>query len=164
MMEELAIIAAVAEDSGVIGVSGSLPWYFPCELKFFRRMTWGHSVIMGRRTMESIPDFPLSGRRNIVLSKTISEVELVEGVEFYSDFGDALSAARQTDRCPFVIGGESLYRLALPLATVLYLTFIEGDFFGDTYFPPIDRGKWEVEILEYSPPLRFTKWRRRSCL
>ncbi len=161
-MRDLAIIAALSERTGAIGISGGLPWNFPQDLKFFRRITWGHAVIMGRRTLESLPKVPLPGRRNIVVSRTLSPEGVPRGVEVYSSFEGAISAGWETDLCPFVIGGASLYRRALPLATVMYLTFVEGDFRGDVYFPSVDRADWEVSTLYYLPPLRYTVWTRKG--
>ena len=107
-------------------------------MKRFRVLTTGHSVIMGRRTWESIGQ-PLARRQNIVVTRADRSPE--EGVEFARSLDHALSRARLPDPV-FVIGGEALYREALPRAKLLYLTEIQRDFDGDARFPAFDRSRW----------------------
>jgi len=133
----IALIAAVARN-GVIGVDNRLPWRLPEDMKRFRALTSGHSVIMGRRTWESIGR-PLRRRQNIVVTRV--DRPPVEGVEFARSLDDALSRARLPDPV-FVIGGETLYREALPRAKLIYLTEIQRDFDGDARFPAFDRSQW----------------------
>jgi dihydrofolate reductase len=125
----LALIVAVARN-GVIGRDGTLPWHLPEDLKHFKRTTNGHAIIMGRKTHESIGR-PLPGRRNVVVTRGGARFE---GCETASSLEDAIVLARQTDDCPFVIGGASLYEGALPFATEVYLTEIDEDVEGDTRF------------------------------
>jgi dihydrofolate reductase len=133
----IALVAAVARN-GVIGVGNRLPWRLPEDMKHFRALTTGHSVIMGRRTWESIGK-PLAGRQNIVVTR--SRHIAVDGVELARSLEEALSRVRLPDPA-FVIGGESLYREALPRAALLYLTEIDRDFEGDARFPDFDRSQW----------------------
>ena len=130
-MEPLALIVAVAR-GGVIGRDGALPWHLPEDLEHFKKTTRGHTIIMGRRTHESIGR-ALSGRRNIVVTR--SAPAAFPGCETAQSLREAIAMARRTDECPFVIGGASLYEQALPLATELHLTTIDRDVEGDTYFP-----------------------------
>lgn len=129
-LEPLALIVAVARN-GVIGKAGTLPWRISEDLKHFKRVTKGHAVIMGRKTYESI-GHPLADRRNIVVSR--QENASFEGCESAGSLDEAIALARTSDDCPFVIGGASLYEEALPRATVLYLTTIDRDVEGDTFF------------------------------
>jgi dihydrofolate reductase len=133
----IALIAAIARN-GVIGTQNRLPWRLPEDLKRFRALTTGHAVIMGRRTWESIGR-PLPGRQNIVVTR--SEAIRVADVELARSLDDALARVHLPEPA-FVIGGESLYREALPRADLLYLTEIERDFEGDARFPQYDRSLW----------------------
>lgn len=136
-MPALALIAAVARN-GVIGVDGKLPWRLPEDLRRFRALTTGHSIIMGRRTWQSIGR-ALVGRQNIVVTRDRA---------FAADGADvAHSLAEALDRvaCPspaFCIGGGELYRLALPVADTVHVTQIARDFEGDATFPPLDPREW----------------------
>jgi dihydrofolate reductase len=126
----LAIIVAVAAN-GVIGRGGKLPWHVSEDLKHFKKTTSGHAIIMGRKTHESIGR-ALPKRRNIVVTRSASSFD---GCETAGSLAEALALARTTDPCPFVIGGSSLYEEALPLATEIHLTTIDGEVEGDVYFP-----------------------------
>jgi dihydrofolate reductase len=138
----LAMIAAMTP-SRVIGKGGAIPWHHAEDMKHFRQATRGHAVIMGRATFESIGK-PLKGRRNIVVSR--NPALRIEGCELAPSLARALELARERDQEPFVIGGEQLYREALPLATRLLLTYLDEEHDGDVYFPAIDPGEWvEVE-------------------
>jgi dihydrofolate reductase len=133
----IALIAAIARN-GVIGADNRLPWRLPDDMRHFRDLTTGHSVIMGRRTWESIGK-PLPGRQNIVVTRTPGRV--VPDVEFAPSLDAALDKANRPGPV-FVIGGETLYREALPRADLLYLTEIVRDFEGDARFPEFDRARW----------------------
>jgi dihydrofolate reductase len=126
----LAIIAAIAHNR-VIGSAGVLPWHISEDLKRFKRLTTGHAVLMGRRTFDSIGN-PLPNRRNVVLSS-----KPITGVESYSSPEAALEALRNEDRV-FVIGGGQVYAHFLSRADELYLTLLDQDAQGDTYFPPYE--------------------------
>jgi len=135
----LTVIAAVARN-GVIGVDNRLPWHLPADLKHFRALTMGHTVIMGRKTWESLPDKfrPLPGRQNIVITRNADYRS--EGAVVVGSLPAAL-AATQGDEA-FVIGGAELYTTALPLADRLQLTEIDAAFDGDTHFPAVDPNEW----------------------
>ena len=155
----LALIVAWAR-GGVIGKDGTLPWHEPEDLQHFKRVTMGHAILMGRKTYESIGR-PLPGRRNLVLTRDPSFQ--AEGCEVHHDLEAALASARETDACPFVIGGAGLYALALPRATTLHVTEIDADVEGDTHFPPFDPSSW-VEADERRSAdgrLRFRVLQRR---
>ncbi|MCK9564311.1 MAG: dihydrofolate reductase [Bacteroidales bacterium] len=139
---KVALIAAVAAN-GVIGQDNQLPWHLPEDLKAFKRITLGKPLIMGRKTFESIGR-PLPGRTNIVLSRQVGWAP--EGVRVAADLHQALAIARQVaagdEDEVMVIGGEQIYRLALPLADRLYLTLVDREVPGDTRFPDTDPALW----------------------
>ena len=127
-----ALIVARAANN-VIGCRGRIPWHIPGEQSQFRALTEGNCVIMGRRTYEEI-GHPLKGRLNIVVSSTADFRG--EGLMTVPTLRDALEAAGERDT--FICGGAELYREALPLCDVLYITEICGEYEGDTYFPLFD--------------------------
>jgi dihydrofolate reductase len=133
----LAIIAAVAANA-VIGDQGRLPWRLPEDLRRFRALTSGHSVIMGRKTWESIGR-ALPERQNIVVTRR-TDLK-APGAELAVSLDDALARVRLPGPV-FCIGGGALYRAALPYATTLHLTEIERAFAGDATFPEFDRREW----------------------
>jgi dihydrofolate reductase len=161
----LALIVACGV-GGVIGKAGGMPWHEPLDLRFFRRVTLHHAVIMGRKTFDSIGK-PLPERSNLVVTRqAVWDDGGMDGrgVEWAGSFEAALQAARQRDLCPMVIGGASLYASALPLATRLFITQIGYPVEGDTFFPAWDRRAWSLraseEIEGRGGRLRFEIWAR----
>jgi dihydrofolate reductase len=136
----VAIVVAHSANR-VIGREGGLPWRLPSDLRRFRELTSGHTVLMGRRTYESLPDAfrPLPGRRNLVLSSDPGYRPA--GAEVFASLQDALAAC---DGDCFVIGGEVTYRDALPLCERLYATEIDAELDGDAFFPDIDPAEWRL--------------------
>ncbi len=132
----LTLIVAVAEN-GVIGRDGTLPWRLPEDLKHFRRLTLGNTVLMGRKTFESLGK-PLEGRANWVLSRDPAYAPA--GARVFAQLDDALAQAPQGEL--LVIGGAELYRQALPLARRLELTRVHAQVEGDTHFPGFDAAQW----------------------
>lgn len=134
------IIVAVS-DNLAIGRAGDMPWHISDDLKYFKRTTQGHTVVMGRRTWESIGCRPLPGRRNIVVSRTMAAGE---GFEVASSLEQAIKMTA-ADGESFIIGGGQLYREALPLAGRLYVTHVHTTVAdADTFFPVINPLKWEL--------------------
>ena len=148
----LSLIAAVA-DNGTIGRDGGLPWRLSNDLRYFRSVTMGKPVVMGRKTFESIGR-PLPGRANVVVSRSPGFTP--EGVTVAADLDAAIAAAERlaaeagADEV-LVIGGGALYDAALPLADRLYLTEVHAGIEGDVHFPPFDRAQWR-EISRVSHP------------
>lgn len=137
-MNTLSIIVAI-DRRGAIGKEGGLLWHLPNDLKFFKTITAGHTVVMGRRTFESLPNGALPNRRNIVLTRSDAGFE---GCTVCHSFDEAM-ALTAADGEVFIIGGADLYRQALPLADRLYLTEVEHTFDdADTFFPAFDRTAW----------------------
>lgn len=135
----LSIIVAVAEN-GVIGRGGTLPWHISADLKRFKQLTMGHTIIMGRRTWDSLGR-ALPGRRSIVVSRNPQFRAVGAEVALSLDAALALSAG---DTEAFVIGGASLYEEALAKADRLYITRVEAAVDGDTHFPTFDCGQWQL--------------------
>ena len=163
---DLVLIAAVARN-GVIGKGNALLWHLPEDLAHFRDTTLGHSVIMGRKTWDSLPPRfrPLPRRRNIVVTR--QPAWQAEGAQAVPSLEAALDAAQPETRL-FVIGGAALYAAALPLAQTLLLTEIHRDFEGDVLFPAYERSAFEETAREHhqaQPPndfsFDFVTWRRR---
>lgn len=141
----LTLIAAVARN-GVIGIDQRLPWQLPADLRRFKALTLGHSVIMGRKTWESLPASfrPLPGRRNIVVTRDPSY--RAAGATVVHSLAAAITAAEGGEA--FIIGGAQLYAAALPLADHLQLTEIDAIFEGDSQFPAVDRDQWLETMRE----------------
>jgi len=131
------LVAAMAANR-VIGAAGKLPWHLPEDLKHFKSLTYGHPVIMGRRTWESLGK-PLPGRENIVVTRTPDYAAPGARIAYSLEAALALCAAART---AFVIGGGELYAAALPSADGLFLTEIQQDYEGDARFPEYDRSAW----------------------
>ncbi len=142
-----ALIVARAQNR-VIGNHGKLPWSFPEDLRYFRRVTIGHSVIMGRRTHESIGK-ALPARNNIVVSSTF---EPADGVLVARSLDEALSLV-PTDHRPYIVGGASLYAEALPRAQSLWITEVHLEVDGDVFFPEFDESLFaEIERHDGEDP------------
>ncbi len=140
----ISIIVAVSEDWG-IGKGNDLLWHLPEDLKRFKRLTLGKTVIMGKKTWESLPRRPLPGRKNIVL--TDDPLECIDcSITAYS-IDDALSKCDAGEDV-FVIGGGSVYRQFMDIADRLYITHIHSKAVADVYFPVIDSNIWKVTDKE----------------
>ncbi|MGC9402252.1 type 3 dihydrofolate reductase [Vibrio genomosp. F10 str. 9ZC157] len=126
----ISMIAAMADDR-VIGKDNQMPWHLPADFAWFKRCTLGKPVIMGRKTYDSIGR-PLPGRQNIVISR--DESLSIEGVLTVTSIDEALKQAGDVDEV-MIIGGGAIYSACLPMATKLYVTFIDAKIEGDTQFP-----------------------------
>ena len=135
----VSIIVAVAQN-GIIGDRNSLLWHISEDMRFFRRTTSGHPVIMGRKTFESLGCRPLPGRDNIVITRSDAAYE---GVVVAHSLDEAFAAVDSSDEA-FIIGGAQIYAEAMPYADRLYITRIEHDFEGDTSFPDYDESQWRL--------------------
>lgn len=138
------IIAAVARNMA-IGNENKLLYWLPNDLRRFKALTTGHTIIMGRKTFDSLPKGALPNRRNVVLSRSVSEVP---GTEVFSDLNSALESC-SADEDVYIIGGESVYCQALPLADRLCLTEIDAvPDSADAFFPKFDKAEWKEELRE----------------
>lgn len=161
-MPKLALIAALDKNQ-LIGNGNALPWpRLRADMKYFRDTTLGHPIVMGRKTFESIGSKPLPGRTNIILTNDTNfnapDCEIAHRPE---------EILNKSEGKIFIIGGRSVYQLFLPHAHQLYLTYIDGEFAGDTYFPEFDQQEWKLTSekeasadAETPYPLRFTIWER----
>ena len=143
MSLRLAMMAAKAANN-VIGRDNKLPWYLPNDLKYFKQVTLGKPIIMGRNTWESLKR-PLPGRTNIVITRQADY--LAEGGKVVATLDQALELAENVALIDgrdevVVIGGAQIYELALPRADRLYLTEVHAEVHGDTFFPEIEAGRW----------------------
>lgn len=143
---QLCLIVARARNA-VIGQHGDLPWRLAEDLKFFKRVTKGCPLIMGRKTWESLPRRPLPGRANLVVSRN-ARFE-AGGGWLYADIAPAVAAGRAMARVSgadavYVIGGEALYGATLGLADRLFITEVDAAPDGDAIFPPLDEAGWSI--------------------
>ena len=149
----LAAIVAFSRNR-VIGRDGDMPWHLPEDLKFFKRTTRGKPVIMGRRTFEALGK-ALPGRRNIVITRnpgfSASDCQRAASL-------DAALALVDSAEEAFIIGGGQLYRQALPRLDRLYLTEIDTEIPGDTFFPAIDEAEWREVWRGYHPADQRHTW------
>lgn len=153
----LSIIACISKANRAIGYQNRLLYHIKSDLTRFRELTTGHAIIMGRKTYESLPNGALPHRRNIVVSRSMKEME---GCEVYPNLDAALKAAEGKTEETFIIGGESIYRQSLPAAHKLYLTVVDDTTVNDAevndaainatpqqadaFFPEINPEEWEL--------------------
>lgn len=138
----LSILVAMARNR-VIGRNNKLPWHLPADLKHFKFLTMGQTIVMGRKTYESIGK-PLSGRSNIIITRQAGYA--VPGAIVVTSIDDALLLCEETSSINgenFIIGGETLYRQTLKICQRMYITEIQRDFEGDVFFPEFDPDEWE---------------------
>jgi dihydrofolate reductase len=136
------------DENRVIGYHNQLPWRLPADLKFFKRVTMGHPIMMGRKTFESIGK-PLPGRENIIITR--DETYQPDGCTVMNSIEEFMAYAKQKELEVFVIGGAEIFKEIFPAADRLYLTMIHHQFEGDTYFPVFDIDKWELQTREVGP-------------
>ena len=164
-----SLIVAVSRN-GVIGIDNQLPWHLPEDLKYFKSVTMGKPLIMGRKTYDSIGR-PLPGRTNIVVTR--DQGWHAEGVEVARSLQQAmtlgrLACARSEAGEIMVIGGEQIYQLTLPAADRLYITEVQAEVEGDAFFPPLDNSQWQ-QISERLPeqtdthPYRFLVLEKKTA-
>ncbi|WP_043648355.1 dihydrofolate reductase [Chitinilyticum litopenaei] len=137
---KLALIAAVARN-GVIGMENRLPFRLPGDLQRFKALTMGAPMIMGRKTFESLPGL-LPGRPHLVVSRNPDW--RADGAQVFASLDAAIAACAGLERA-FVIGGGDIYRQALPLAQELFLTEVDAEPEGDTWFPEVDPLRWRLQ-------------------
>ena len=140
------IVVAISENH-VIGKDNQLLWYMPADLKHFKDITTGHTVIMGRKTYDSVGK-PLPNRRNIIITRqplTIAGCEVVNSIE------QALSLCKDEAEV-FIVGGAEIYKQAMSLTDRIYLTIIHKEFEGDSFFPEINASEWKEVFREDHQP------------
>lgn len=163
----LCLIAALSRN-GVIGRDNSLPWHLPEDLHFFKNVTYGMPVLMGRKTFESMGQRLLPGRWTLVLSRqpqyAAEHINVVHSLEEAQKL-----VVSKKYRQLFIIGGAELYRATIKLASVMYLTRVEADLQGDAYFPAFSEAEWELQWnFHYSADEKnkyassFQRWRLKK--
>ncbi|MAD46378.1 MAG: dihydrofolate reductase [Oceanospirillaceae bacterium] len=150
---KLSLIVALAQNH-VIGVDNKLPWYLPNDLKYFKQVTMGKAIIMGRKPYESIGK-PLPGRTNIIITRQsgyqppgkTDSVKIVSSLEEARDLANSLAIVNGQDEA-MIIGGAEIYSQALPLVERMYMTEVHADVDGDARFPEFDRSLWQAVARE----------------
>jgi dihydrofolate reductase len=150
------IIVAMTRDR-VIGMGGKMPWHITDDLQLFKRLTFGQTLVMGRKTYESIGR-PLPNRLNLVVSTTMGPRP---NVEVCASFVDAITKAESIDRDTFFIGGAAVYQRALAVAGELRVSWVKADHAGDTFFPEFDRSLWETVSEQDYPDFIHTLYQRK---
>lgn len=146
-MAKISVIVAVAED-GAIGRDNNLIWRLPNDLKYFKTLTLGHTIIMGSNTFRSLPSGALPGRENVVLSRSVTEIP---GATVYKSIEEAVDALKEQDEV-FVIGGAQIYKQVMPYADKLYVTEVAASFpDADVFFPKIDKTIWQEVSRQDNP-------------
>jgi len=160
----LSMIVAASENNA-IGKYNELLWHLPKDLKYFKEVTSGHCIIMGRKTFDSIGK-PLPKRRNIVITRR-EEFE-VEGVEVANDIEAAIDMVGE-DQEPFIVGGGTIYEQALDYVNRVYLTRVHAHVNGDTFFPELDLNEWQRVLHEshkkdakHAYDFSFEVWERKK--
>ncbi len=158
--KQITMIVAVAEN-GAIGKDNNLLWHISGDLKRFKAITTGHSIIMGRKTYLSFPKRPLPDRKNIILT---SGDAIFEEAYTAKNIEQALALCDSDE--VFIIGGESVYRQFLPYTTKIYLTRVHRSYEADTFFPTLNMDEWETieteEHLNGEPPFTYITLRRKE--
>lgn len=142
--KNISIIVAIAENFA-IGKNNDLLFHLPNDLKRFKEITSGKTIIMGRNTLLSLPKWPLPNRRHVVISDIPDDH--FEGCEMASSIQEAIELVKNDEEA-FIIGGGMVYRQFYPLAGKLYLTLVHKPFDADVYFPEINYDEWKVESRE----------------
>lgn len=161
-------LVVAASENNVIGKDNQLLWHLPRDMKFFKNVTWGMPVVMGRKTFESLGSKPLKGRKNIVITRKHGWKG--EGVEVANSVDEAVALAESKNyKEAFIIGGGEIYMLAFEKANKIFITRVHADLEGDTYFPVIEKKDWELvkntdnnadEKHKYS--FSFQLWQRKK--
>lgn len=152
---DFTIIVAIAENYG-IGKNNDLLWHISGDLKRFKKITTGHTIIMGRKTFFSLPKGALPNRRNIVI--TDCPEDCCPGAEIVSSIEEAIKIADK-DKENFIIGGGMIYEQFMPLANKMYLTIVHKEFDADVFFPEINYDEWKIieeeKHLDHNPPFSY---------
>ena len=146
---KFALIVAMSENR-TIGINNKLPWYLPNDLKYFKQVTMGKPIIMGRKTFDSIGK-PLPGRTNIVITRDpdyqADGVQVVNGIEQALSVAEDISLINGHEEV-MVIGGAEIYGITLPKADRLYITHVDATVEGDAFFPEVDWSHWQEQASE----------------
>ena len=162
-------LVVAASENNAIGLDNALLWKLPNDMKFFKNLTWGMPVIMGRKTFASMASKPLPGRINIVISRNPKALPIMENVWPASSLENALALVLSTDcREAFVIGGGDIYKQCMTMADRIYMTRVHASYpDADTFFPAIDETFFRIEHAvdmpsdeKHAHSYRFETWQR----
>lgn len=161
-------LVVAASENNVIGKNNQLLWHLPKDMKFFKNVTWALPIVMGRKTFESMGSKPLSGRKNIVITR--QPRWKAEGVFVVNSVDAAVSLAEGMNyKEIFIIGGGEIYMIAFDRANKIYMTRVQADIEGDTYFPVIEKNDWTLLSKTDNPAdekhayaYSFQLWERRG--
>ena len=164
--EALISFIVAADENNLIGKNNQLPWHLPSDMKYFKNQTWGMTVIMGRKSLDSLGK-PLQGRTNIVVTRNKEWKH--EGVQVAHSLDEAVEIAKKTGAKEiFIIGGAQIFKEAMPIVDRIYLTRIHHKFEGDAYFPEISASEWSMvknrfcDVDEKNKyPHSFQVWERK---
>lgn len=162
-MKNLSLIAAVGENYE-LGLDNHLIWKIPEDLRFYKKMTVGKNIIMGRKTLDSMPLKALEKRTPIVISR--QQLEEHTSLDVYHDIKKLIEDIEQSDKQYMVVGGASIYELFLPYVDTMYLTEIKRSFIADTFFPYFNIDEWNIEeigdFLDNELPYVRNKYTRKK--
>lgn len=161
----ISLVVAAAENNA-IGKNNQLLWHLPNDLKFFKNITWGMPVVMGRKTFEAV-NKPLPGRFNIVITRQADWK--AAGTITATELNDAIKKAAETNcKETMIIGGGEIYKQSMAIADIIYITRVHANLEGDTFFPAIDEAQWELASNEdfekdekHQYAYSFQKWVRK---
>jgi dihydrofolate reductase len=160
-------LVVAASENNVIGKNNQLLWHLPKDMKFFKNVTWGMPVVMGRKTFESMGSKPLNGRKNIVITRKPGWN--AEGVSVVNSVDAAVALAEGMNyKEIFIIGGGEIYLIAFDRANKIYITRVRAELEGDTYFPVIEKNDWTLVSQTDNPAdekhgyaFSFQLWERK---
>ncbi|MCY3683867.1 MAG: dihydrofolate reductase [Gemmatimonadetes bacterium] len=154
----MTIIAAM-DKNRVIGRDNQMPWHISEESKHFRRTTTGHVLLVGRKTYQSWGGKPLPDRLHVIVSRTLPDTK---GVDVCRSLEEAIEKARSYDREVFICGGGEIYRALLSKADQMILSYIDGEYAGDEYFPEFDENEWTISKKEPHDQFTVVYYERKS--
>jgi dihydrofolate reductase len=150
-------IIVAMDKNRVIGKDNKLPWHISDDLKNFKKLTTGNTVIMGRRTFESIGK-PLPNRYNIVISTSLSPTN---GVDICKSFDEAIMKAKSYGKDIFIIGGATVYEQGIQYADKMYISYVKKEYEGDAFFPEFDEKEWHAESKQEFPEFELVTYVRK---
>lgn len=143
----MVVLIVAAAENNAMGKDNDLPWHLPDDFRRFKKITSGHTIVMGRKTFESLPGM-LPNRRHVIISRR--EDYRPEGCDVYESLEKALDSVPKNEDV-FVIGGGEIFKIAIEIADVIEITRVHATIDGDTFFPEIDPETWKLSSAEFHP-------------